>query len=276
MTDSYSTGLYYKLHGVHRPVTMKKSIIKRRKRVIPAAQGGDGDDTASSAGDQASQIADTEMSDLERGSLNEDGSVNLGLRRRQDRVSNFLPEPVRSANSLVSADLAPYHAANTLPPLNIRDSLHDSNRLAPMLSMSAPGERQSSIMPTSYLSPGRTRKRSFDSEFPAGEGPGDGPKRLSSIKSILNAYGDGVPGSPNGPHEPYRPSRSSPTNQLQQALSPSPLPLAQSIATGSRSREDTADSEVSKSDRRAALREEAERMREMLAAKERELASLDD
>ena len=24
-------GLYHKLHGVHRPVTMKKSIIKRRK-----------------------------------------------------------------------------------------------------------------------------------------------------------------------------------------------------------------------------------------------------
>ena len=29
-------GLYYKLHGVHRPVQMKKSEIKRRKRVVPA------------------------------------------------------------------------------------------------------------------------------------------------------------------------------------------------------------------------------------------------
>ncbi|KAI8577778.1 hypothetical protein K450DRAFT_164677, partial [Umbelopsis ramanniana AG] len=26
-------GLYYKLHNVHRPVTMKRSTIKRRKRV---------------------------------------------------------------------------------------------------------------------------------------------------------------------------------------------------------------------------------------------------
>ncbi|RKP35079.1 hypothetical protein BJ085DRAFT_14908, partial [Dimargaris cristalligena] len=25
-------GLYYKLHGVHRPVHMKRSVIKRRKR----------------------------------------------------------------------------------------------------------------------------------------------------------------------------------------------------------------------------------------------------
>src|SRR5271170_1999298 len=28
-------GLYHKLHGSHRPVAMKKSMIKRRKRVIP-------------------------------------------------------------------------------------------------------------------------------------------------------------------------------------------------------------------------------------------------
>ncbi|ANB14772.1 Gzf3p [Sugiyamaella lignohabitans] len=31
-------GLYYRLHGVHRPVGMKKSIIKRRKRVISQMQ----------------------------------------------------------------------------------------------------------------------------------------------------------------------------------------------------------------------------------------------
>ncbi|OCL08607.1 glucocorticoid receptor-like (DNA-binding domain), partial [Glonium stellatum] len=30
-------GLYYKLHGLHRPVAMKKQEIKRRKRVVPAA-----------------------------------------------------------------------------------------------------------------------------------------------------------------------------------------------------------------------------------------------
>src|SRR2546423_10774202 len=31
-----ATGLYYKLHGSHRPVAMKKATIKRRKRVVPA------------------------------------------------------------------------------------------------------------------------------------------------------------------------------------------------------------------------------------------------
>ncbi|ETN42128.1 uncharacterized protein HMPREF1541_04069 [Cyphellophora europaea CBS 101466] len=33
-------GLYFKLHGSHRPVQMKKSTIKRRKRVVPAYAGG--------------------------------------------------------------------------------------------------------------------------------------------------------------------------------------------------------------------------------------------
>lgn len=36
-----SLGLYYKLHGQHRPVQMKKAEIKRRKRVVPASAGVD-------------------------------------------------------------------------------------------------------------------------------------------------------------------------------------------------------------------------------------------
>jgi hypothetical protein len=43
-----------------------------------------------------------------------------------------------------------------------------------------------------------------------------------------------------------------------------------------RSRETTVDGERSKADRRAALQQEAEHMRELLAAKERELAALEE
>jgi hypothetical protein len=35
-SDCHLSGLYYKLHGVHRPSGMKKSEIKRRRRVMPA------------------------------------------------------------------------------------------------------------------------------------------------------------------------------------------------------------------------------------------------
>lgn len=36
-------GLYYKLHNVHRPVSMKRSIIKRRKRIVVSDNGEDMD-----------------------------------------------------------------------------------------------------------------------------------------------------------------------------------------------------------------------------------------
>ncbi|KAL0136763.1 hypothetical protein V8B55DRAFT_1367719 [Mucor lusitanicus] len=36
-------GLYYKLHNVHRPVSMKRSVIKRRKRII-VNEHGEGED----------------------------------------------------------------------------------------------------------------------------------------------------------------------------------------------------------------------------------------
>ncbi|KAI7892657.1 uncharacterized protein EV154DRAFT_462373 [Mucor mucedo] len=38
-------GLYYKLHAVHRPVSMKRSVIKRRKRIMVSENGEiDGED----------------------------------------------------------------------------------------------------------------------------------------------------------------------------------------------------------------------------------------
>ncbi|KAJ4322750.1 GATA type transcriptional activator [Neodidymelliopsis sp. IMI 364377] len=37
-TGTPGTWLYYKLHGTHRPVAMKKQEIKRRKRVVPAGE----------------------------------------------------------------------------------------------------------------------------------------------------------------------------------------------------------------------------------------------
>jgi len=40
-------GLYHKLHGSHRPVQMKKSTIKRRKRVVPASGENDAPSSAS-------------------------------------------------------------------------------------------------------------------------------------------------------------------------------------------------------------------------------------
>ncbi|KAI8956241.1 hypothetical protein F4801DRAFT_6611 [Xylaria longipes] len=270
-------GLYYKLHGVHRPVTMKKSVIKRRKRVIPASQeevSADAEDAmVIDSVEQQSHYAESEM---ERGSMNEDGSVNLGLRRKTDHLT-LLPEPMHSsqgATPIPSTDPMAYHASQTLQP---RDPISDDNRLPPLTSIMS--DRQSSISPASFLGPS-SRKRSFsatDSDVPPSEFNQENTKRLSSIKSILNPTSGSSPnfGSVTDDTSDMLRLRS-PASTLMSPPSPGIFSITSSMIPSTRSRETTVDSERSRADRRAALQQEAERMREALAAKERELAALGD
>ncbi|KAF7559410.1 hypothetical protein G7046_g4732 [Stylonectria norvegica] len=271
-------GLYYKLHGVHRPVTMKKATIKRRKRVIPASQEEEMEDAMESV-----EMQGIEQSP-ERGTLNDDGSINLGMRRRPDHPLTIEPQPVMRPNRQMSplpstSDLAAYHQSNN--PRNITGSLTHDNRLAPMASMvTVTTDRQSSLSPASFLSP--ARKRSFsttESEmFPPIDPTQENTKRVSSIKSILNpststrspSYMGG--GSDDGDYA--LPPMRSPSSTVASAPSPGafsnrdPTPGAPPVTR------EHAEIDRQKSDRRAALQREAERMREMLAAKERELQEL--
>ncbi|KAI0457503.1 hypothetical protein F5B21DRAFT_80545 [Xylaria acuta] len=270
-------GLYYKLHGVHRPVTMKKSVIKRRKRVIPASQEevpADAEDAmVIDSVEQQSQYAESEM---ERGSMNEDGSVNLGLRRNTDHLT-LLPEPIHSsqgASPIPPTNPMAYHKSQTLQP---RDPISDDNRLPPLASIMS--DRQSSISPASFLGPS-SRKRSFsatDSDVPPSEFNPENTKRLSSIKSILNPTSGSSPnfGSVTDDTSDMLRLRS-PASTLMSPPSPGGFSITSSMIPSMRSRETTVDSERSRADRRAALQQEAERMRELLAAKERELAALGD
>lgn len=282
MLDLYdfltSLGLYYKLHGVHRPVTMKKSVIKRRKRVVPASQGT-----------QASEIASTTMGSPEpdlpspseeaaRGTINPDGSVNLGLRIRDDQGRSLLPDPVQSSrgqNGLTS-DLTAYSSSSHSHTHDRSDSLNNENRLPPMTSY-PPAHQRPSVSPHSFLSP--SRKRSFSTtemeQLPPisdnTNASSTQPKRLSSIKSILNpGYTD--------PESDIRSERRSP-GQYRGSQSPN-LGYASSSGTGGtsrereREREQQSESDRSKMERREMLKLEAERMREALKAKERELEEL--
>ncbi|KAK4109985.1 hypothetical protein N656DRAFT_312684 [Canariomyces notabilis] len=276
-------GLYYKLHGVHRPVTMKKAVIKRRKRVIPAAGGSPEVESV------PSEWADSPSTDgeapMERGSVNPDGSVNLGSRLRRDPPLTLVPETIlrqnKQASPLPSTDLGQYHSSNSNQPHQLPESLTDENRLAPLTSIPMPDDRQSSLSPASFLSP--SRKRSFcaaDMDYPSSS-DSDHPKRLSSIKSILNPTTTSAgPQTTSEPSQrPYPPS--APTT----ASTPSPGAFSNSYAaavpqslTSAQSglRDQAREMEISKAERRAALAREAERMRELLAAKERELAELGD
>lgn len=274
-------GLYYKLHGVHRPMTMKKSTIKRRKRIIPASQDEEMEDAMESV-----ETQNQYDSGPERGSMNEDGSVNLGLRRRPDHPLTIEPQPVMRPNRTMSplpstSDLAAYHQSSS--SRNFPGSLNDDNRLAPMTSMGTTTERQTSLSPASFLSP--ARKRSFSTTeneaSHAGETAQESSKRVSSIniKSILNpsTSADSPPnmgaGSDDGDYS--LPPIRSPGSTIASAPSPGAFSNRDHTpGTPSMSRDYPVDAERAKSERRAALQREADRMREMLAAKERELQEL--
>ncbi|KAK5998295.1 GATA-type transcription factor sre [Cladobotryum mycophilum] len=273
-------GLYYKLHGVHRPVTMKKATIKRRKRVIPAAENEE---------DESMELVETQSQERtpERGTMNEDGSINLGFRRRAEHPMTIEPEPVMRTSGNTSplpsaSDLAAYHQP-TGSLRNIPTPLNDENRLAPLTSMAVPpptDDRQPSLSPASFLSP--TRKRSFsttEAESVSGtESINDSAKRVSSIKSILNPSMS-ADESPTSLHfsmdrgdyslPPIRSSGSAAIITGGGSFTPLNAPSAArdaNVEAAGRKKEE----------RRTALKMEAEQMRELLAAKERELMELDE
>lgn len=270
-------GLYYKLHGVHRPVTMKKATIKRRKRVIPAEQDETMEtDTVASQGTGGTP---------ERGTINDDGSINLGLRRAEYPLT-IEPRPATAQSNRQTpplpstSDLAAYRQQGLRPqPIH---SHSDDNRLAPLNSMPPIVNRQSSRSPDSYNSP--NRKRSFSTtENDAAQAEGNGSDnftRLSSIRSILNPQMAGE--RPHGLGEDFGdrslPPLRSPAAMMSSTTSPggsissrshTPSNLQSNMRPGTPSEGDRV-----KLDRRVALQREAEKMREMLAANEREQMEL--
>lgn len=345
-------GLYYKLHGVHRPVTMKKAIIKRRKRVIPVSQNGEEIEidhttttpppfdcvpntifapasastpapaprlgSTSSDGPSLPPIsASTSMVQPtqvpEKGTMNPDGSINLGLRSRPSPGPlTLLPDPQLAANQRHSPPLAGrshnlsnYYSNSNYEP-SILSDLNAENRLAPIKSLPGLRERQSSTSPASVLGVGR--KRSFSSAAEPEPLPElhDKPKRqVNSIKSILNPCND----DGESPASISHPRSGSPmsttlgsdqpspqTSQQAPGYSPSLMPsqrqsphltydnlgrspvstsatLASVPSPGAFS--NTSSGPEERGDRRALLRKEAENLRVLLKEAEAELAALD-
>ena len=208
----------------------------------------------------------------ERGTINDDGSINLGLRRQGSQPMAIEPRPVMRRDQQgspmpSSSDLAAYHQQSLRPLPNNYQSSGDDNRLPPISSMGAAmsNSRQPSLSPSSYMSPGR--KRSFsshaDTEMRDAPQAEDGnPKRLSSIRSLLQSHGDSE-GHPDYSLPPLR----SPGTTVHSAPSPNMYSRDHTPAVSEAG-------EKSKAERRAALQREADKMREMLAAKERELMAL--
>lgn len=304
-------GLYYKLHGVHRPVAMKKSVIKRRKRVVPATAGFSGPDMSSHTAVSPESDSNPPSEDsAPRGALNPDGSVSLGFRRRQEPNRNLpeIPGSIRAQNGHQHQqnDLGSY-TSNPHPlthqQLHDGGSLNADNRLPPMTAYPSPGHRPSSLSPN-FLA-GSSRKRSFSAseneqqqqqpqqqqQQPPPQQqhqhhhqqqqqqqqqqhltPGnDQTQRLSSIKSILN------PSQANDGEDALDPSlRTQQDSPGRGNLGAPPVATMGQNRNGSPSDDERErEKERVKVEKRQLLRREAERMREELRRKEMELEELD-
>ncbi|KAL9046297.1 MAG: hypothetical protein Q9214_000836 [Letrouitia sp. 1 TL-2023] len=267
-------GLYHKLHGVHRPVTMKKSIIKRRKRVVPAMQEqppGNQHLTSFpvSTSPDSQYLENAEISHHDRNPVvNQDGSINLDLRPRDqqlDQQSQYKPPAI---------DFTDYHIDQPR-----RSSTHSQyHQVSPSgiheQVTANPAEPHHRLSPLHVSS---SRKRSYSNterDEPTPPVPDNTRNnRLSSISSILNPtqqqQADEMPIDPNLSSIGQQALRhaSTPQTNHQQFAPPPPESSVRQLSIS--------ESADLRTQRRAQLRQEADHMREILRAKERELEELD-
>ncbi|KAL4758302.1 siderophore transcription factor SreA [Aspergillus foveolatus] len=271
-------GLYYKLHGSYRPTTMKKTIIKRRKRVVPALR--ENSPTAathsshgSSASPEASSPATLAYSHDERHRYYSSEPVDQYHRisPAAQRPFGFAPPPVDFTNFNSGAVTLPHHP----PPPRLLEPGHPpvSQFARRSISPSSSGNSKKRTLAETGANtdtgPVPTTLEAGSNQLPpivssANPPP---PARLSSISSILN-------------HAHARDeSRLDPSlaalgrQQQSQPHHPQPSPLAPTQAA-SQSLPGVSNMDNHVEDRRAKLQREAEEMREQLRAKERELAEL--
>jgi hypothetical protein len=248
--------LYYKLHGCYRPTTMKKSIIKRRKRVVPALR--DQSPTAATQSSNGSS-ASPEASPAALAHSHDDH-----YRYMSGEPMDHMPRPLPFAPPPV--DFTGFHISSAPMQHHQFPKLLEPERLGP--SPVSYGRRSAS--PNSINLPQkRTLAETTSDSLPttpmesnqlppimSSVNPSP-PGRLSSISSILNRT------------ENRDDSRMESHMNRPQALQPSlghaghqqSLPGISSLTDPS-------------VERRAQLEREAELMREALRQKERELAAI--
>ncbi|CAO3599253.1 unnamed protein product [Absidia cylindrospora] len=139
-------GLYYKLHNVHRPITMKRSIIKRRKRVaIPATMTTNTTTIAAATTDivgnkRKSSLDHHEQSPAKRTESTTktaapDASVTLP--HVADLVESMEPDAFqrRRHHHLPSPPLKPLSSSNLANLLNPSTTTSDYDKRLPPISL---------------------------------------------------------------------------------------------------------------------------------------------
>ena len=275
-------GLYHKLHGVHRPNSMKKSIIKRRKRVVPAMQDHNPNISHITSFPSLTSPGSPHHEGLQ--GLPHHSHLNppaLSMVESRDHLTQE-DHPMQEEQPLpIGVDFTGYQLVQD------RKSSHEWQHRPSVAQMSSPSTTP--LGPPSQLSLGATstsnpRKRSHSNterDQPSPSTPESArTNRLSSISSLLNpaqqrnsTTSEDMPIDPSLSHveqyvrqhrhsTPYHPS------QHPQLAAPSPEGRSRSLGNGD-------PGGWSKLERRALLQREISTLRESLRSKERELEDLD-
>ncbi|CAG8280587.1 unnamed protein product [Penicillium nalgiovense] len=268
-------GLYYKLHGCYRPTNMKKSIIKRRKRVVPALRdqsptAGTLSSNGSSTSPEASPAALAHGHDDHYRYMSSEPADHYqmmpGKTEDAPRALPFAPPPVDFTGYNVSSVPLAHGPSipHGLPKLLEVERLGHSpvsqygRRSASPNTLNVPKKRTLAETATEALPLPSTLEAGSNQLPPIMSSANPTPPgRLSSISSILNQ--SDVRGEPRSDNNLGRPP------PIHHSISPSPHPPQP--LPGLASLGDSVD-------RRARLEREAEQMREILRAKERELAEM--
>ncbi|OQE31852.1 hypothetical protein PENSTE_c001G07056 [Penicillium steckii] len=248
-------GLYYKLHGCYRPTTMKKSIIKRRKRVVPALR--DQSPTAATQSSNGSS-ASPEASPAALAHSHDDHYRYMS-NEPMDHVPRplpFAPPPVDFTGFHISSAPMQHQLPKLLEPERLGPSpVSYGRRSASPNSINLPKKRTLAETATEAL-PATAMESNQLPPIMSSANPSP-PGRLSSISTILNR--------PENRDEPRVEPPMSRPQSFQPTLGPAghqhSLPGISSLTDPS-------------VERRAQLEREAELMREALRQKERELAAI--
>ena len=273
-----SLGLYHKLHGVHRPNSMKKSIIKRRKRVVPATQ----EHTPTTPNIISFPVPSSPDSS------HQDGVE--GMRQYQNpSLSNQDPSTVNAQESFVQEDQPPPIGVDfTGYQLSRQQNASQGQQQRPSVAQMSSPSMDPSIQPARLslgaIPPGSARKRNHSNADRENHSPSTPESartnRLSSISSILNPAqqqqsitSDEMPIDPCLSHltkyiKQHRHSTPHQHPQQSQLTAPGSDGRSRSLGSGDPGGWD-------KIERRSRLQQEVSSLKEALRAKERELEILD-
>ncbi|KAK6455627.1 GATA type transcriptional activator of nitrogen-regulated genes [Scheffersomyces xylosifermentans] len=172
-------GLYYKLHGSHRPIRMKRNTIKRRKRNMPSSAGIKQRDVSASASDSNTDEGSFTTSNR-HGESPDDHHSNLSPSYHSHGNSANTTKTIRSPSLQTESPLSLSSNGTRLPPIPY------NNASLPLSRATPPLPHQTSYYPP-YTPGGR---------IPNGPGPVPGPPPPPQ-------YGFNAPLSHGPPHCGY-------------------------------------------------------------------------